>query len=175
MLAQGEGMAKKNQREDGTVVVGVRTQKVSKNLKQFREQAGLKQNELGLLVGHKSGAKVSMWESGAGVPPLELAAELAAHLGVTTSQLLGEAEPPSQGSHVTNNVINGDQHTIYQHVEGGALLMTAELQQAIRTIVEEVVDARCQQLATQLEQTFRQALREAARAADGADPPPPGG
>ena len=162
-------MAKKNQQwEERAVAGGVRTQKVPKNLKQFREQAGLQGNELGQLLGMKSGAKVSQWEAGATVPTLEMAAEVAARLGVTTSQLLGETEQPAQGSHVTNNVINGDKHTIYQHVEGGQLLMTAECQQVLRQIVEEVVDARCVRLLEEM----RQVLREAAREADGADPPP---
>jgi DNA-binding XRE family transcriptional regulator len=149
------------------MAVGVRTKDVGKQIKAYRERVGLKQNDLGQRLGHKTGAKVSAWEAGTVLPSLELTAEVAAQLGVTTSHLLGEAPLPESGTQITNNVVNGDHHIVYQTVQGGVLLMTDEFQQVLRAIVEEVVDARCERLVEE----FRAVLseRDAAREAD-ADP-----
>jgi DNA-binding XRE family transcriptional regulator len=138
---------------------GVRTAKVPPNLKRYREAAQLKQNELGRLLGHKDGAQVCAWEAGGKVPTLELASDLAAHLGITTSQLLGEVPPVVPGAHVTNNVVNGDHHTVYQHVEG-PVLMSEDFEVRLRKVVEEVVDARCAKLVEELRRVVRDVVRE---------------
>lgn len=138
---------------------GVRTAKLPPNLKRYREAAQLKQNELGKLLGHKDGAQVSAWEAGDKVPTLELTLEMAAQLGVSTSQLVGEVPPTVPGAHVTNNVVNGEHHTVYQHVEG-PLLMSDDALARLRTVVEEVVDARCAQLLDELRQLVRDVLKE---------------
>lgn len=138
---------------------GVRTAKVSPNLKHYRKAAQLNQNELGRLLGHKDGAQVCAWEAGVKVPTLELASDTAAHLGITTSQLLGEVPPMVPGAHVTNNVVNGDHHTVYQHVEG-PLLMSDEFEARLRQVVEEIVDARCEKLVEELRRVVREVVRE---------------
>jgi len=137
---------------------GVRSAKFPPNLKRYREAAQLKQNELGQLLGHKDGAQVSAWEAGKKLPSLEMALETAARLGVSTSQLLGELPPVLQGAHVTNNVVNGEHHTVYQHVEG-PLLMSDEFEVRLRKVVEEVVDARCDKLVEEVRRVVRDVVR----------------
>lgn len=140
---------------------GVRTQKLPQLVKHYREGAGLKQNELGRLLGHKDGSQVSAWEAGDKVPTLETTLEMAAQFGVTASQLVGEVERPQPGAPVTNNIVNGSHQTVYNHVEG-LPLMTEAFEERLRKVVEEVVDARCERLVQEL----RVMLREAARDAD---------
>jgi transcriptional regulator with XRE-family HTH domain len=154
-------MAKKRRGLEGDLGMagGVRTAKLPPNLKRYREAAQLKQNELGRLLGHKDGAQVSAWEAGMKVPTLELTMDTAAQLGVTTSQLVGEVPPVLPGSHVTNNVVNGTHHTVYQHVEG-PLLMSDEFEARLRKVVEEIVDARCEKLVEELRKVVREVVRE---------------
>jgi len=154
-------MAKKRREPEGETEMagGVRTAKLPPNIRRYREAAKLKQYELGRLLGHKDGAQVSAWEAGDKVPTLELTAETAVHLGITTSQLLGEVPPAVPGAHITNNVVNGDHHTVYQHVEG-PVLMSDEFEVRLRKVVEEVVDARCDKLVEEMRQIVREVVRE---------------
>jgi transcriptional regulator with XRE-family HTH domain len=128
---------------------GRRTAKLGGHLKHYREAAKLKQNELGRLLGHKDGAQVSAWEAGDKVPPLELVLETAAHLGVSTSQLVGEVPPPEPGTHVTNNVVNGEHHTVYQHIET-LVLASEEGGAPLRRALEAVVEVRTAPLVAEL-------------------------
>jgi DNA-binding XRE family transcriptional regulator len=154
-------MAKKHQKREGELVMaaGIRTAKVGPNLKRYREEAKLQQQELGRLLGHKDGAQVCAWEAGDKVPTLELTLETAALLGVSTSQLVGEVPPPAPGTHVTNNVVNGEHHTVYQHVEG-PIVMSEAWEARLRKVVEEVVEARCQRLLEELRQLVQEVRRE---------------
>jgi transcriptional regulator with XRE-family HTH domain len=154
-------MAKKRRGMQGDMDMpgGVRSAKLPPNLKRYREAAQLKQNELGRLLGHKDGAQVSAWEAGDKVPTLELTLETAAQLGVSTSQLVGELPPVLPGAHITNNVVNGEHHTVYQHVEG-PLLMSNEFEAKLRKVVEEVVDARCAQLVEELRRVVQDVVQE---------------
>jgi hypothetical protein len=149
---------------------GVRTAKLPPNLKRYREAAQLKQNELGRLLGHKDGAQVCAWEAGVKVPTLELTMDTAAQLGVTTSQLVGEVPPVVPGAHVTNNVVNGTHHTVYQHVEG-PLLMSDAFEARLRKVIEEVVDARCEKLVEEMRQMVREVVREQEQSRRGEDDP----
>jgi transcriptional regulator with XRE-family HTH domain len=168
-------MAKKRCGGEGDVGMagGVRTAKVAPNLKRYREAAQFTQHELGCLLGHKNGAQVCAWEAGTRVPTLELTLEMAAQLGVSTSQLVGEVAPTVAGTPVTNNVVNGEHHTVYQHVEG-PILMSDDVEARLRKVVEEVVDARCQTLLEDMRRVVREVLREQAvpQNATQAQPPP---
>ena len=153
--------------------VGIRTAKFGKNLQGCREQRGLKQQDLGQRLGHKTGAKVSAWEKGTVVPSLELTAELAAQLGVTTSQLLGEVAPLTPGSHVTNNVVNGTHHTVYQHVEG-MMLLSEEFEDRVRQVVREEMEQCCARVLEEV-RALCQTLQRPPEDRGGQDGPPDGG
>ncbi len=49
----------------------------------------LQGKDLAIRIGHKNGTQISLWEAGERMPPLEMVALLAAHLGVSVEYLAG--------------------------------------------------------------------------------------
>ena len=140
-----------------------------KNLRMYREKAGLTQEQLAQLVRYSDKAMISMIEAGVKSPSLEKAQDLAVQLGITLSQLVGEAPPPTT---VTNNA-NGDHQTVYQHVEGAVL--PEEFEHTLAERLREHLALHRQELArlfdvTVVAEVIRLAVREGMRdALTGAD------
>jgi transcriptional regulator with XRE-family HTH domain len=67
----------------------------SEVLKLRRERLGLSQMDIGRAVGLKSGVSCSDWERGDGLPESKRLQLLAQRLGLSLSQLFGEAEIPA--------------------------------------------------------------------------------
>ena len=135
---------------------------IGPNVERLRLGRAWSKGELAARVDYATEAMIHQIEQGKRKPSYEQLKALARVFEVTVSDLMGDARPCG----VTNNA-NGTHAIGYQHNEG-AWLMTDEAKQVVRAIVQEVVDARCQQMETQLIQEFRTVLREAAREADGA-------
>lgn len=146
-----------------------------KNLRMYREKAGLTQEELAHLVRYSDKAMISMIEAGIKSPSLEKAQDLAVQLGITLSQLVGDAPPPTT---VTNNA-NGDHQTVYQHVEGPFL--PEELEQTFAESLRTHLDVHRQELqrlfdvtviAEAIRLAVREGMREALQGPDGSRPTP---
>lgn len=75
---------------------------LSENIKNLRKAKGLSQEELAIKL-NVVRQTVSKWEKGISVPDCEIIIRIAESLGVTVSELLGEAEPPCETDEI--NVI----------------------------------------------------------------------
>jgi transcriptional regulator with XRE-family HTH domain len=118
---------------------GARAVRIGKNIKMFRDQASLTQEELATRVNLAGGAQIAQYEAGTKTPSLEKAMDIAIQLGVSLSQLVGEHPPPGTAlGHVTNH-IHGDNQTVYQHVER-ACLLTEETETLLAHLVEQALD-----------------------------------
>lgn len=159
---------------------GVRAVRIGKNIKMFRDQASMTQDELATNVNLAGGAQISQFEAGTKSPTLEKAMDIATQLGVSLSQLVGEHPPPGTvGGHVTNH-IHGDNQTVYQHVER-ACLLGEEAETLLSTLVQQHLDNHRQELARMfnpqallavVQEAVRAGMQEAlvARVGDGARP-----
>jgi transcriptional regulator with XRE-family HTH domain len=118
---------------------GVRAVRIGKNIKMFRDQANMTQDELATQVNLAGGPQISQYESGSKLPSLEKAMDIAIQLGVSLSQLVGEHPPPGTLSgHVTNH-IHGDNQTVYQHVER-ACLVTEDTETLLTTLIQQQLE-----------------------------------
>jgi transcriptional regulator with XRE-family HTH domain len=145
---------------------GVRAVRIGKNMRMFRDQANMTQEALATGVNLAGGAQIAQYEAGTKLPSLEKAMDIATQLGVSLSQLVGELPPVLSGSPITNNVVNGEHHTVYQHVEG-PLLMSDAFEARLRKVVEEVVDARCEKLLEEMRRIVQDVVREQGQGAHG--------
>ena len=143
---------------------GVRAVRIGKNLKMFRDQANMTQDELATGVNLAGGAQIAQYEAGTKLPSLEKAMDIATQLGVSLSQLVGEHPPPgSLPGHVTNH-IHGDNQTVYQHVER-ACLVTEETETLLTTLVQQQLEAHRLELMRLFNpQALLAAVQEAVRA-----------
>lgn len=146
-----------------------------KNLRMYREKAGLTQEELARLVRYSDKAMIAQIEAGVKSPSLEKAQDLAVQLGITLSQLVGEVAPPTT---VTNNA-NGDHQTVYQHVEGA--MLSEEMEQSLSDSLKAHLEVHRQELARLFDVTVvaealrlavREGMREALLGPDGPRPTP---
>lgn len=144
---------------------GVRTVRIGKNIRMFRDQASMTQDELATQVNLSGGAQIAQYEAGSKMPTLEKAMDIATQLGVSLSQLVGEHPPPgSPCGHVTNH-IHGDNQTVYQHVER-ACLLGEEGGTLLSTVMQQHLEAhRLELLRLFNPQALREAVREAVREA----------
>jgi transcriptional regulator with XRE-family HTH domain len=118
---------------------GARAVRIGKNIKMFRDQADMTQEELATQLGLAGGAQISQFEAGTKLPPLEKAMDIASQLGVSLSQLVGEHPPPGTlPGHVTNH-IHGDNQTVYQHVER-ACMVTEDTETLLTTLVQQQLE-----------------------------------
>lgn len=149
--------------------------RIGKNIKMFRDQLDMTQEELAARVNLSGGAQIAQFEAGTKVPSLEKAMDIATQLGVTLAQLVGEVAPPTT---VTNNA-NGDHQTVYQHVEGS--LLPEDLEQTFaeslrthltmhRTELQRIFDVTV--VAEAIRLAVRDGMREASQGADGSRPTP---
>lgn len=84
-----------------------------KNLRMYREKAGMTQEELAHLVRYSDKAMIAQIEAGVKSPSLEKAQDLAVQLGITVSQLIGEAPPPQ-----TVSMASTGDHAVIQNIAG---------------------------------------------------------
>lgn len=87
--------------------------RVGKNVRMYREQAGLTQDQLADRVRYSDASMIHQIEQGLKSPSLEKAHALAIQLGISMSELMGEAFP----WHTVTNNASGD-HTVIQNIEG---------------------------------------------------------
>lgn len=118
-------------REGEDTVAAVRTPKIGQAMKACRQLTQTKQDTLAHTVGLASGAVIAAYEAGDKQPTLLNAMAMAQALGVSTSQFVGEHTVSQLPLHVTNNA-NGDHQHVYQHVQGGAVLI-----ETVRQVVRE--------------------------------------
>lgn len=142
---------------------GVRTVRIGKNIRMFRDQASMTQDELATQVNLSGGAQIAQYEAGSKMPTLEKAMDIATQLGVSLSQLVGEHPPPgSPCGHVTNH-IHGDNQTVYQHVER-ACLLGEEGGTLLQTLLTQHLEQQRLELARVLSpQALSEVVREAVR------------
>lgn len=138
--------------------------RIGKNIKMFRDQLDMTQEELATRVNLSGGAQIAQFEAGTKVPSLEKAMDIATQLGVTLAQLVGEVAPPTT---VTNNA-NGDHQTVYQHVEG--CLLPDEVEQTLNDSLRSQLEVHCTALrqifdVTVMAEAIRLAVREGMREA----------
>ena len=138
---------------------GAYGKRIGRALKLCRGLGQLSQEELAARVGLSSGAVIAAYEAGDKTPTLERAIEMALVLGVSLSQLTGE-QLIAHLPHVTNNVVNGEGHTVYQHVEGGTALLLEAMQQTVRQVVQEELAAGRAVLLHELRGVLREVARE---------------
>lgn len=150
-------------RRDRMMVVGARMGRIGKNIKMFRDQANMTQDELATRVNLAGGAQIAQFEAGTKAPSLEKAMDIATQVGVSLSQLVGEHPPPgSAPGHVTNH-IHGDNQTVYQHVEH-ATLLSEEMEQRLTALLREHLDTHRAELLRLFDvAALRQAIQEAVR------------
>jgi transcriptional regulator with XRE-family HTH domain len=84
-----------------------------KNVRMFRERLKWTQEQLAAKVGYSNAGMISQIEDGLKSPSLEKAQDLAVQLGVSLSQLVGDAP----AWHTVTNNATGD-HTVIQNIEG---------------------------------------------------------
>jgi len=140
---------------------GVRAVRIGKNMKMFRDQANMTQEELATGVNLAGGAQIAQYEAGTKLPSLEKAMDIATQLGVSLSQLVGEHPPPGTlPGHVTNH-IHGDNQTVYQHVER-ACLVTEDTETLLTALIQQQLEAHRLELVRLLNpQALLQAVQEA--------------
>lgn len=95
--------------------------RIGRNVRMYRERHEWTQEYLAGLVGYSQAAMISQIEDGLKSPSLEKAQDLAIQLGVSLSDLVGDAPPP----HVVTNNATGD-HTVIQNIEGHYCAITRE-------------------------------------------------
>jgi transcriptional regulator with XRE-family HTH domain len=152
-LRRGDG------EKDGSMASSTRIQRIGKNIKMYRDQVDVTQDDLAQRVGFASGATISAIEAGEKAPSVEKLMDIAIQLGVGVGQLVGEQ--PAAAAHITNNA-NGDHQTVYQHVEG-LLKQSEELQAALRDMVREELAVLRAQVVQDVEAALRQVVRAFAR------------
>ena len=138
---------------------GAYGKRIGRALKLCRGLGQLSQEELAARVGLSSGAVIAAYEAGDKTPTLERAIEMALVLGVSLSQLTGE-QLIAPLPHVTNNVVNGEGHTVYQHVEGGTAMLLEAMQQTVRQVVQEELAAGRAVLLHELRAVLREVARD---------------
>lgn len=143
---------------------GTYSKRIGRALKACRTLGEMSQDELAQKVGLAGGAVISAYEAGDKVPTLERAIDMALHLGVSLSQLVGEQGAAQAPQHITNNA-NGDHQTVYMNVEGSIVLMD-DLRDILRTMLREELAVGRKQLLAEL----REALQEDRREEDAAPP-----
>jgi transcriptional regulator with XRE-family HTH domain len=84
-----------------------------KNVRMYRERLKWTQEQLAERVGYSNAGMISQIEDGIKSPSLEKAQDLAVQLGVSLSQLVGDAG----AWHTVTNNATGD-HTVIQNIEG---------------------------------------------------------
>lgn len=139
-------------------------ERVRANVKRERLLRGWSKKELSQRAGYATEGMIHQIEQGTRRPSAQQLLALAAAFEMSVSALVGDTAPCT----VTNHA-NGAHAIGYQHNEG-TVLMTDELQTILRTIVEEVVDARCERLLAEVKVALRDAAREADDAAGESEP-----
>jgi len=131
-----------------------RIQRIGKNIKMYRDQCDVTQDDLANRVGFASGATISAIEAGEKAPSVEKLMDIAIQLGVGVGQLVGEQSAGS--AHITNNA-NGDHQTVYQHVEG-LLAQSEDFQAVLRDMVREELETHRAQVVADVEAATRRVL-----------------
>lgn len=139
-----------------------RVQRIGKNIRMYRDQIGVTQDDLATRVGFASGATISAIEAGEKAPSVEKLMDIAIQLGIGVSQLVGEQSAGT--AHITNNA-NGDHQTVYQHVEG-LMAQSEEVQAALRDMVREELAAHLAQVVAEVERVTRRVFVSFFRARD---------
>jgi len=111
--------------------------KLPENLRKYRIQAGLKQEDLAQQLG-KSKSVISNWERGENRPDADTIAKICAILNVTPNELLGwneiENEEGQASATDQNNI------TVAAHIEGETL--TEQEQEEIQNFIKFVLSKR---------------------------------
>lgn len=108
-----------------------------KRLRELREARQLTQQELALRVGLSSGAVIAAIEAGDKTPKLSRIDDMAAHLGVTTAELLGDTAPRTT-PHMTSTV-TGD-YNLVQNIDRRPLGHDPEaLVAGVRAVLQEAL------------------------------------
>lgn len=139
-----------------------RIQRIGKNIKMYRDQVDVTQDDLAQRVGFASGATISAIEAGEKAPSVEKLMDIAIQLGVGVGQLVGEQV--AAAAHITNNA-NGDHQTVYQHVES-LLAQSEEFQAALREMVREELAVLRAQVVQDVEAAMRRVVLAFARPRD---------
>lgn len=130
--------------------------RVGKNVRMHRERLSLTQEQLAARVHYSDASMIHQIEQGVKSPSLEKAQDLAVQLGVTLSQLVGDAG----AYHTVTNHATGD-HTVIQNIEGHDCTLDRE---TLTSIVQGCVRAGVAELGgklAHLEATLRQAMPQA--------------
>lgn len=136
MVEQGQGPGR------------ARMERTGKTVRMYREQRTLSEKELARRVGYADASMISHIEAGLKSPSLEKAQDLAVHLGISLSQLVGEAG----ACHTVTNNATGP-HTVIQNIEGHYCALPRE------------------DLVRLIQGAVREGLREAMQGQDGSLPP----
>ena len=115
-----------------------RMERTGKTVRMYREQRTLSEKELAKRVGYADPSMISQIEAGLKSPSLEKAQDLAVHLGVTLSQLVGETPAPQ----TVSMAATGD-HTVIQNIAGRYCTMHVDavvdrLEQMLQTALTEM-------------------------------------
>lgn len=111
--------------------------KLPENLRKYRIQAGLKQEDLAQRLG-KSKSVISNWERGENRPDAETIAKICAILNVTPNEILGWDEIEKEENEPQTE--EKDDITVAAHIEGENL--TEEEQKEIENFIQYVLSKR---------------------------------
>lgn len=146
--------------EGACMAVGTHSKRVGKAIKACRDLGPVSQDELAAKVGLKDGAVISAYEAGDKMPTLERAIDMAYHLGVSMSQLVGEHNAQQLPLKIVQNV-GGDNQRVYMHVEGTQVLLE-DLERTIREVVQQELEKERARMMEEMQRRFP-VLSDAAR------------
>ena len=129
---------------------------VGANVRTYRMARGWSKAQLAQMVGYANATMIHQIEEGLKQPSSQQLQVLARVLGVTVSDLVGDRQAPVS----VTNTANGDHQRVYQHVEG-SILMLEEVQESVRAIVREELQASRDLLVAEIRMVLREAAREA--------------